>query len=204
MSGIRVLEREIDAIVIGGSAGGLDALNSILSQLDESCDVPIVVVLHIQKRSAFLPDVFHRKYGSKKIFKEAEDKEPLRPEVVYFAPADYHLLIERDGSLSLSTEEPVHFSRPSIDPLFETAADCFGSRGLGILLTGVNEDGAQGLLRIHEAGGLTLVQAPSTAAYSAMPAAALKLFKPTLVLNPTEIGELLCGKPPHHATEASR
>jgi two-component system, chemotaxis family, protein-glutamate methylesterase/glutaminase len=193
MSGFSVLDRKIRAIVIGASAGGFNALKVIFSRLGTTCDVPILVVLHVRKGSVFLPNIFQLKYGSKRIIKEAEDKEVLQAGFVYFAPADYHLLIERQESLSLSTEELIHFSRPSIDPLFESAADCFGSRLLGILLSGANDDGACGLQRIHEAGGLTVVQDPSTSTYSTMPASALKLFQPTRVLSPPEIGDLLSG-----------
>jgi two-component system chemotaxis response regulator CheB len=105
--------------------------------------------------------------------KEAEDKEPARPGVVYFAPSDYHLLIEADGSLSLSSDEPVNHSRPSIDVLFETSADAYGSALVGVILTGANHDGARGLRAVVEAGGVGVVEHPGGAYAPTMPAAAL-------------------------------
>jgi two-component system chemotaxis response regulator CheB len=123
--------------------------------------------------------------------KEAEDKEPLAPSTVYVAPPNYHLLLETQGYFSLSVDDPVLFSRPAIDVLFESAADAFGRSLLGLLLTGASEDGARGLCRIQQAGGLTLVQAPSTAAVRIMPEAALRLSAPSHVLPLNEIGPFL-------------
>ncbi|HEY8400524.1 MAG TPA: chemotaxis protein CheB [Cytophagaceae bacterium] len=107
--------------------------------------------------------------------KEGEEKEPIREGYVYFAPPDYHMLVDYDETISLSKDEKVNFSRPSIDVLFESAADVFGSSLIGIILTGSSSDGANGLLKIKKNGGLTIVQSPEEAEYRLMPEAALKL-----------------------------
>lgn len=160
------------AIVIGASAGALDALSAILPALPEDFELPIMVVVHVPPdKKSVLADLFQAKCRVRVI--EAEDKEPVRGGTVYFAPPDYHLLVEESGRLSLSTEEAVLFSRPSIDVLFESAADVYGSGLVGIVLSGANHDGAQGLQAICDAGGRALVQNPLEAFASAMPEAAL-------------------------------
>ena len=123
--------------------------------------------------------------------KEAEDKEPIMPGTIYFAPPDYHLLVEVDKRLSLSSEEPVLFSRPSIDVLFETAAEAYGPELIGIILTGANSDGATGLAAIYEAGGTTLVQNPELAYTAAMPASAIKACPEAQVMNLDEISKFI-------------
>ena len=123
--------------------------------------------------------------------REAEDKEPVEAGTLYVAPPDYHLLVDAGPRLSLSADDPVHYSRPSIDVLFESAADLYRSRLLGILLSGANEDGAAGADAIRRAGGLTIVQNPDTALSSQMPQSALRLFEPTYVLGLDAIAGLL-------------
>lgn len=179
----------IDAIVIGASAGGVEAINSLLSKLEAQLSVPILVVIHVAARSIFFPEAFYS--GKDLKLKEAEDKDCLEPGCIFFAPADYHLLVEKNHTLSLSSEEPVLYSRPSIDVLFKSAADVYGASLLGILLTGANEDGADGLFEIKKQGGLAIVQDPKTAQCDMMPQSALKLFRPDHVLSPAKIGELL-------------
>ncbi len=160
------------AIVIGASAGGVQALSIILDDLPADFDLPILVVVHVPPRKpSALVDLFARK--SRLAVKEAEDKEPIAPGTIYFAPPDYHLLVESEGTLSLSSDELVNHSRPAIDILFETAADAFGPALVGIVLTGANNDGAHGLQMVGEAGGTALVQDPATAEVATMPAAAL-------------------------------
>ena len=127
------------------------------------------------------------------IVKEAEDKEPIRPGVIYFAPPDYHLLVEADHTLSLSADEPVLYSRPSIDVLFESAADAYGDGLVGIILTGANEDGAAGLSAVYDAGGIALVEDPEGAFSSAMPSAALARRREARVLSLDEIADYLKG-----------
>jgi two-component system chemotaxis response regulator CheB len=163
-----------EAVVIGASAGALEALSVILPALPRAFHLPILVVVHVppDKRSA-IADLFRTKCQVR--VEEAEDKEPIAPGTVYFAPPDYHLLVEIDRTLSLSTEEPVLFSRPSIDVLFESAADAYGAGLIGIVLTGANADGARGLLAVTEAGGTAIVQDPRGAFAAAMPEAAIQM-----------------------------
>ncbi len=179
-----------EAIVIGASAGALEALTVILPSLPEDFPAPIIIVVHIppDKRSV-LAELFRAKCHIKVI--EAEDKEPLAPATAYFAPPDYHLLVENRQTLGLTNEEPVLFSRPSIDILFETAADIFGPDVTAILLTGANQDGARGLHTIAEAGGQVIVQDPKTAFAAAMPQAALQLCPEATVMTLREISEYL-------------
>jgi len=184
------MRRAIEAIVVGGSAGALDALNAILPALPGDFPIPIAVVLHVSADGApLLISVLASRCAL--AIKEAEDKEPIAPGTVYIAPANYHLLVENDRWFSLSVDELVHYSRPSIDVLFESAADAYGPALLGVLLTGANQDGARGLAAIQKAGGATIVQSPATAHVPTMPEAALRLIRPDLVLPLAEIGPYL-------------
>jgi two-component system chemotaxis response regulator CheB len=158
--------------VIGASAGALDALSAILPGLPAAYPLPVMVVVHIPPdKESVLAGVV----GAKALMraKEAEDKEQIEPGVIYFAPPDYHLLVESGGYLSLSGDEPVLFSRPSVDVLFESAADAYGAGLIGIVLSGANNDGARGLKAVMDAGGTALVQRPDQAYAPAMPEAAL-------------------------------
>lgn len=178
------------AIVIGGSSGALDALTLILPALPSGFVTPIAIVIHIQPgRPSGLVNLF-RTQSSLKV-KEAEDKEPIAPGTVYVAPPNYHLLVESGHHFSLSADDPVHFSRPAIDVLFESAADAYGPALTGVLLSGANDDGARGLARIFAAGGSTVVQDPSTAVARQMPAAALSAGCSHHVLSPREIAPYL-------------
>jgi two-component system chemotaxis response regulator CheB len=177
-------------IVMGGSSGALDAVQTILSSLPRTFALPIAVVLHILPgRPSGLASVLGARCPLS--VKEAEDKEPMRTCTVYLASPSYHLLVEKDRCFALSVDDPVHFSRPSIDVLFESAADVFGNGLIGVLLSGANEDGARGLLAIRRAGGLTIVQAPATALSREMPEAALRLAAADHAPNLATIGELL-------------
>jgi two-component system chemotaxis response regulator CheB len=177
-------------IVMGGSAGALDALGRVLPQLSSDFPMPIAMVLHVPPASpSYLAEVLGAKCAL--LVKEAEDKEPLAPSTLYVAPPNYHLLIEPRRCLSLSVDEPVHFSRPSIDVLFESAADALGPNAIGVLLTGASADGARGLDRIAHAGGFTLVQTPQSSSVSVMPEAALRMNPNHCALSPTEIGAAL-------------
>ena len=163
---------DYDICVVGSSWGGLRALDTILRDLPSELGFPIVVVQH---RSADAPDSGLPAYYTARTeldVRSVEDRDPIEPGRVYIAPPDYHLLIE-SGYFSLSVDDLVQFSRPSIDVLFESAAESYGARTIGILLTGANEDGVAGLARIRDVGGLTIVQDPDTAARSTMPAAAV-------------------------------
>jgi two-component system chemotaxis response regulator CheB len=172
----------IEAIVIGGSAGAFAALKLLLPALPPALTVPVMVVVHVPAdRPSAIPEIFNR--GTDVAVREAEDKEPLTAGTVYFAPSGYHLLVEADRTLALSTDAPVHHSRPSIDVLFESAADVFGRGLLGVILSGANSDGAAGMQAIARSGGTTIVQRPDTAEQATMPQAALDAVVPTAVLD---------------------
>lgn len=178
-----------DVVVIGTSAGGLRALEKVLGKLPADFAVPIVAVQHRSRASDAYSDIMRAAVALP--VHEAEDKEPMRTPGVYFAPPDYHLLLE-PGTFALSTDGPVLFSRPSIDVLFESAADAYGGRVLAVLLTGANHDGSRGLERIRAAGGISIVQDPRTAESAEMPSAAIALGAVDRILPLAEIaGELI-------------
>ncbi|HUD28651.1 MAG TPA: chemotaxis protein CheB [Novosphingobium sp.] len=169
------------AVAIGASAGAIQALLRILPALPEGFALPVLVVVHLPPgRRSELTTLFGAK--CRVPVREAEDKDPVEPGTVTFAPPDYHMLVEVGGTLSLSRDEPVLFSRPSIDVLFESAADAYGAGLVGVVLTGANEDGAQGLRAVAQAGGVTIVQDPATAYARAMPQAALAACRRARVL----------------------
>jgi two-component system chemotaxis response regulator CheB len=179
-----------ELVVIGGSAGGVQALLELLTGLPAGYALPIVVLLHVpEDRNSRLPEVFGYRLAMR--VAEARDKEPIVPSTVYIAPPGHHLSIEEDACFSLSGEEPVNFSRPSIDVLMASAADAYGTRVAGVLLTGASVDGAAGLAQLQRAGGLAVVQDPATAQSPTMPQAAIALNPPDLVLPLTDIHALL-------------
>lgn len=183
---------ESRAVVIGGSAGALDALSTLLPLLPARFSLPIALVLHLLPgKPSQLASVLGM--HTSLFVRETDDKQPFTPGSIFVAPPNYHLLIEKTGCLSLSVEDPVLFSRPSINVLFESAAEAYGPALVGVLLSGANEDGAEGLLQIAQAGGVTIVQAPESATAPAMPAAALRLFQPDHVLPVAGIGAFLAG-----------
>lgn len=160
-------------IAIGASAGGVEALGLLLCALPASCRASVVIVLHLAPgRSSRLPLLYAER--CRLPIREAQDKEPLAPGVVYFAAPDYHLQIEPDRSFSLSLEAPVYFSRPSIDVLLETAASAYRREMLAIILTGASADGAEGLAQVRKLGGAAWVQEPRGAVSPTMPEAALR------------------------------
>lgn len=162
----------------------------LFRSLPQRYQLPIIAILHMREmRESKLADLFQH-YVSIKV-KEAQDKETIRNNTLYFAGPGYHLSIEQSREFSLSCEPPVHFSRPAIDFLMESAADTYGERLAGILLTGANEDGAVGLQKIKHAGGLTVVQDPQEAMADYMPLAAIKLAAPHLVLGLRDIQQFL-------------
>ena len=180
----------LEAVVVGASAGGVQALLRLFAGLGADFRLPIITVLHLpDDRRSQLAEVFQQRLGIR--VKEADDKENLQGGTLYFAASGYHLLVELDRSFSLSREEPLHFSRPSIDVLFESAAEVYGAALLGILLTGANADGAKGLATIHQCGGLTVVQDPKDAQVPTMPEAALALHRADFVLPLSGIQALL-------------
>jgi two-component system, chemotaxis family, protein-glutamate methylesterase/glutaminase len=165
-------EAMIEAVVIGASAGAIDALLEILPELPEHFSLPVIVVVHLREdRNSALVDLFRQRCSVEVC--EAEDKMPLAAGTVYFAPPDYHLLVDIERWLALSVDPPVQYSRPSIDVLFQSAADAFGEGLVGIVLSGANSDGAQGLRSIVDAHGIALVQEPAGAHAPRMPQAAI-------------------------------
>lgn len=169
-----------EIVVVGASTGGLSALQVLLSGLPAEFSLPMVVVQHREKgMETGLCEFLAR--SSRLPVTEPEDKEILLPGRAYLAPRDYHLLVE-SGTFALSTEAPVGFARPSIDVLFESAADQYQERAIGVILTGANHDGARGLAKIKKQGGLALVEDPVTAACREMPDAAINLTKVDWIL----------------------
>ena len=170
-----------DAVVVGASWGALRALRKLLNGLPSTFELPMIIVPHRGRDSEhLLADLL--KDCSHMPVNEVEDKDEIEPGHVYLAPANYHLLVDDDRHFSLSTDEPVRFSRPSIDVTFESVADVYGPRAVGVVLTGANEDGSRGLRRIADRGGLAMVQDPSTAESPLMPTAALKAVPEAVVL----------------------
>jgi two-component system chemotaxis response regulator CheB len=180
----------IEAIVIGASAGGVEALLSILGTLREGFTLPIIVVLHLpDQRHSQLAEVFARRVALPVL--EARDKTPVDAGTLYFAAPGYHLSVEQDRSFSLSLEPRLHHSRPAIDYLFESASDAYGAHLAAVLLTGANRDGARGLAHVKQHGGLTIVQDPQEAQVATMPQAALAMHQPDHILPIRGIGRLL-------------
>lgn len=179
-------------VVIGASWGGVNALRVLLAGLPPELAVPVVVVLHRSPEGGDgLTTVFRA--ATKLVVMEARDKQPLEPGHVYIAPADYHLLVE-PSSLALSVDEPVSYARPSVDVLFESAADAYGSATVGVILTGSGSDGARGMLRLQKAGALTVVQDPATAENRGMPDAALLSARVDQVLPLEKIAAFLVAR----------
>lgn len=162
----------------------------ILPALPAQFPVPVAVVLHVPPtRRSLLVDVLGARSAIPVV--EVDDKQPFDKGALYVAPANYHLLVERTRTFALSVDPPVQYSRPSIDVLFESAADAYGPRLGAVLLSGANDDGAAGLARIHNAGGLVAVQDPSTATSGEMPTAAIRLGLGERVLSPAALGNFL-------------
>jgi two-component system chemotaxis response regulator CheB len=183
----------IEALVIGASAGAIDALRVVLAPLPASFPVPVVLVVHISHgRRSLLPEVLGAWCALP--VAEPDDKQPVSPGI-WVAPAGYHLLIEPDRTFSLSDDEPVAFSRPSIDVLFESAADTYGAALVCVVLTGANEDGAFGARVIRARGGHVIVQDPEQALYPNMPRAAIAQATPQTVTTLERIAAFLVTAP---------
>lgn len=185
-----VSKHSYEAIVIGVSAGGLGALAEVLPKFDKDMTLPVMIVQHQSHDS----DDFLVRYFDqlcRQSVREVEDKMPVESGAIYFAPANYHLLVEPDRTLSLSTEARVNYSRPSIDVLFESAADTYMDRLVGIILTGANPDGTNGAARIKELGGLIIAQDPETAEAKAMPMSVIKHVQVDHILPLNRIGDFV-------------
>lgn len=175
---------------IGASAGGITAIQQLIEQLPKDFDLPLVLVQHLPADMDLKPKLLFGPNSSMQI-EEACDKMPLMPGHIYCAPAGYHLLIEKDFSFGLSQDTPVHHARPSIDVLFESAAVACGTQSCAVLMTGANQDGAQGLRAIQQSGGFTMVQDPQSAEFSTMPRSALDVMRPDHVGDIKSIAEQL-------------
>lgn len=182
-----------ELVVVGTSWGGLQALRTLVGSLPAELGLPFVLVQHRHRDSDSLLARLLQERTPHSVC-EVEDKMPIERGKVYVAPADYHLLVEQ-GYFSLSTEAPVRYSRPSIDVTFTSASDVFGPATVGVVLTGANADGAVGLRRIADRGGLAIVQDPSTAESPTMPTAALRAVPTALVRNVEDLGGFLCSLP---------
>jgi len=177
------------AIVIGTSAGGLEALKVVLSQI-ELVTIPIIIVQHLSPRHAsILPQILSQ-YTHHRV-KEADEKESISDNMIYVAPSNYHLLIEKNRTFSLTTEARVSYARPSIDVTFETASDAYGEDLIGVILTGANHDGARGIDSIKVKGGYTLIQDPLTAYAPEMPSFAIEAIQANFVGDLPSIGKHL-------------
>lgn len=190
MAKSRVTDRGVangcQVVIVGGSAGSIDVLLEVLPSLRSPLPFALIIVLH---RKNTVDSALATLLATKTIlpFREVEDKDALIPGVIYLAPADYHLLIEQDGTFSLDDSEKVNYSRPSIDVTFESVADVYGSALAGILLSGANADGTVGLQAIKKEGGITVVQNPKTAQAGFMPRQALLSAAVDYVLTPPEL-----------------
>ena len=178
--------------MIGTSWGGLDAVSRLLDGLHPDVHQPIVVAQHrsTESEDGMLPRLLQ--HHTRRVVSDPDDKTPIEPDHVYLGPPDYHLLVD-DGHLALSTDAPVQYARPSIDVLFESAADAYGSRAVGIVLTGANEDGARGLAAIKQRGGVAIVQDPASSARRSMPDAAIAATVADAILPLEEIPMFLYG-----------
>jgi two-component system, chemotaxis family, protein-glutamate methylesterase/glutaminase len=187
-----------EIIVVGTSWGGLHALRKLVGVLPADFPVPVVLVQHRHKDSNHLLSSLLQERTALNVC-EVEDPSLIEPGNVYVAPADYHLLVER-GHFSLSCDEPVRYSRPSIDVTFNSAADAYGARAVGVVLTGANADGASGLRRIADRGGLALVQDPEGAESRMMPEAAARSVPEARVMPLPELAQYVATLPGHGAT----
>jgi two-component system chemotaxis response regulator CheB len=177
-------------LIIGGSAGSFDVILKTLPYLRTDLPFPVIIVLHRKNVSeSNLADLFNSK--TRLAVKEAEEKEPLSAGDVYIAPADYHLLIEKDKTLSLDFSEKVNYSRPSIDVTFETAAEVYGSKLVCVLLSGASSDGTEGLKTVKRYGGTVIVQNPQTAKVAYMPEQAIAEVEVDRIVEENDIGKLI-------------
>lgn len=189
------MKHEIQFIVIGGSAGAIEVLGRMLAGLTATLQPAVAIVIHLPAAG---PNLLHEVFAApgSPPMKPAEDKEPIIPGTIYFAPPDYHLLVEGPlvngrHTFALSQDERVHYSRPAVDVLFESAAEAYGRNLMGVILSGANADGAAGLKAVARAGGRTVVQARASAEMTVMPAAALRAVPESLELDIPALAELL-------------
>ena len=185
----RTINNRYHILIIGGSAGSLDVLIRLLPQLRSDLQMAVVIVVHRNNSDSLLQEVLSERTSH--AVKDVEEKEEIVAGTIYVAPADYHLLIEKDRTFSLDYSEKVNYSRPSIDVTFETAAEAYGATCVGVLLSGANADGTAGLAIIKSKGGLTVVQDPANAAVSFMPGHAIEKVKVDYVASVEVIAEII-------------
>ena len=185
----RSINNRYELLLIGGSAGSLEVLMQLLPRLDKNLALAIVIVLHRKPGESLLAELLKEKISWP--VKEADEKERIEKNNVYIAPSDYHLLIEKTKTFSLDFSEKVHYSRPSIDVSFETAAEAYGSKLIGLLLSGANADGTAGISEIKKYGGMTIVQDPEEASVSYMPSQAIAQTKVDYIAKTTEIAQII-------------
>jgi len=183
-------KKQIEVLCIGGSAGSFDVLMQLIPRIKADIQFPIIIILHRKSNPvSLISDVFKKKTKLKVC--ECEEKEMLLPGTIYFAPADYHILMEKNKSISLDYSEKVNYSRPSIDIAFKSIADIYQEKTAAILLSGANADGAAGLLHISKKNGTTIVQNPASAEVGYMPQQAINLFKPDYISEIPEMIEII-------------
>ncbi len=185
------MNSRIQAVFIGASAGGITTIQRLLGSLENTRQIPIIVVQHLPQYAVINLDLIFGQFAHGMKLVEVSDKTRIENGHVYFAPPGYHLLIEKDHSFSLSQDDPVNMARPSIDVIFESAANTYGDSACGILLTGANSDGAQGLKALHEVNAITMVQDPAEAEFSVMPQSAIDLFRPNYVCSIHMLSKIL-------------
>jgi two-component system, chemotaxis family, protein-glutamate methylesterase/glutaminase len=185
----RSIKNRYEVLLIGGSAGSLEVILEILPRLRDDLDLAIILVLHRKSGESVLVDVLRNRIPWTVM--EAEEKDAIEKRNVYIAPPDYHLMIEGNKTFSLDFSEKIHYSRPSIDVTFECAAEVYGRQAIALLLSGANADGAEGLMNIKLAGGLTIVQDPAEASVSFMPQFAVGLFKADYIVTSREIVDII-------------
>ena len=190
-----------DIVVVGTSWGGLAALRTLVGGLPPEYELPIALVQHRHRDADTMLARFLQQHTQLRVC-EVEDKQPIEPGRLFVAPANYHMLVEQ-GYFSLSTDAPVRFSRPSIDVALMSAASAYGHRAVGVVLTGANADGAEGLRHIADNGGMAVIQDPASAEVNTMPAAALKAVPTARVFPLDRIAAFLAALPARHTAERS-
>ncbi len=181
---------DYEVLAIGVSAGGMVVLTEIVKSLKPDFPLSMIIVQHLHPHQDEYYVQYYNRHSKIRV-KEAEDKEPIVRNRAYFAPPNYHLLVEEDHTFSLSVDEKVNFSRPAIDVLFDTASFVFGKKMIGLVLTGANSDGAKGLKKIKDRDGLTIIQNPAEAEFSSMPQAALQTAQPHHIISVSQFVEWL-------------
>lgn len=187
-------------VAIGASAGGVEAILKVLPMLHHDFQVPVAIVLHVPDKPSVNFSHVISTFVNRKVY-EVEDKMPIEDGAIYLAPGGYHTFVDKDGVFSLSQDEPVNFSRPSIDLFFQSAAQAYGKNLMAVLLTGANKDGAEGLKMVQQLKGTTIIQDPNEAQARTMPDAAAALLKPDHIVELEHLSDLLQSLHQDHVKE---